>query len=215
MGFYAPNIDFSVIFFDFYRMNHDLLFNNIRRYINLTSDEEAYIGSLFIERKLKRRQFLLHEGQANHYLSFVLKGCLRAYSVDKNGFQHILQFAPDDWWITDIHSFATGSSSTLNIDAIEESVILMITREDHEKAFVEVPKMERYFRILMEKNLVANRQRIIDRLSLTATERFVSFCKAYPDLVNRIPQKQMASYIGVTPEFLSKMRSEYLRSLKH
>lgn len=91
----------------------------------------------------------------------------------------------------------------------------MITREDREKAFSLVPKLERYFRILMEKNLAANRQRIIDRLSLTAKERFVSFCNTYPELINRIPQKQMASYIGVTPEFLSKMRSEYLRSLKH
>ncbi|QLH28079.1 MAG: Crp/Fnr family transcriptional regulator [Candidatus Parvibacillus calidus] len=196
-------------------MNHELLVNNIRRKIDLSEKEQAYILELFTEKKLKRKQFILHEGQANHHVSFVVDGCLRAYSVDKNGFERILQFAPNDWWITDIHSFVTGMPASLNIDAIEESTILMITREDREKALSLVPKLERYFRILMEKNLAANRQRIIDRLSLTAKERFVSFCNTYPELINRIPQKQMASYIGVTPEFLSKMRSEYLRSLKH
>jgi len=201
-------------FLDFYSMIYESLLSNIRKHVVLTAQEEDLFASLFQEKKLKKKQFLLHEGQVNQQSTFVVSGCLRAYSVNANGFEHILQFAPADWWIADMYSYVTGKPATLNIDAVEDSTVLMITREDQERAFDEIPKLERYFRILMENSLVANRQRIIDNLSLTATQRFANFCKTYPNLINVIPQKQVAAYIGVTPEFLSKMRSEYFRSLK-
>ncbi|MCO6460846.1 MAG: Crp/Fnr family transcriptional regulator [Saprospiraceae bacterium] len=194
-------------------MKYKLLLENFRKNVQLNEDEETLFESLVEERKVRRKHILLQEGQHNHHLYFVISGCLRAYSIDKNGFHHILQFAPADWWITDMYSYVTGEPSSLNIDALEETTFLSITKENQELAYREIPKLERHFRILMEKNLVTNRKRIIDRLSLTAMERFKTFCHTYPDLINKIPQKQVASYIGITPEFLSKVRSEYLKSL--
>lgn len=194
-------------------MKYSLLFNNIRKNIDLTAAEESLFESLLEEKSISKKKSLIKEGQPNEYLYFVLKGCFRAYSVDKNGFQHILQFAPADWWITDMYSFITENPASLFIDAIEDTSCLAISKENLEKAYSEIPKLERHFRILLEKNVVANRKRIIDRLSLTALERFDAFCKTYPDLVNKIPQKQVASYIGITPEFLSKVKYEYFRSM--
>jgi len=194
-------------------MAFETILKNINKHIHLTQDEEELFFSLLDEKRLKKKQFLLHEGQVSTHSGFVVSGCLRAYSIDSNGFEHILQFAPSDWWIADMYSYVTQKPGYLNIDALEDSNILLLSRNAQDRLFAEVPKFERFFRILMEKSLVANRQRIIDGLSLTATQRYANFCNTYPTIINSIPQKQIAAYIGVTPEFLSKMRSEYLKKL--
>ena len=201
-------------FIEFYQMAFETILRNINKHIQLNPEEQALFFSLLEEKKLKKKQYLLHEGQVSTHSSFVISGCLRAYSIDTNGFEHILQFAPADWWIADMYSYVTQKPGYLNIDALEDSHILMLSRDHQDKLFAEIPKFERFFRILMEKSLVANRQRIIDGLSLTAAQRYANFCNTYPTVINSIPQKQIAAYIGVTPEFLSKMRSEYLRNLK-
>lgn len=141
--------------------------------------------------------------------AFILKGCLRSYSIDNNGFEHILQFAPIDWWITDMYSYISQKEGHLNIDALEETEVLLLSRENQLKLFGEIPQLESYFRILTEKALVSNQLRLIENLSLTAKQRYHNFCKVYPSLINVLPQKQIAAFIGVTPEFLSRLRSEY------
>lgn len=192
-------------------MAFDLILSNIQKHIDLTDTEKEIFLSLLELKKIKKKQFWVHEGQISTVTAFVNDGCMRAYTLDANGFEHILQFAPRDWWIADMYSFITQKPGFLNIDALEDSELVIISKDNLEKLYTEVPKFERFFRIITEKSLVANRQRIIDGLSLTAMQRYANFCKTYPTIINSIPQKQIAAYIGVTPEFLSKMRSEYLR----
>ena len=183
----------------------EILLKNITRRITLTNEEIEFFTSQLTTKKLKRRQFLVQEGEFNKYSAFVTSGCLRSYTVDKDGFEHVLQFAPQDWWITDMASFLHNLPGTLFIDAIWDSEVILIQRSHIEKLYQTIPQFERYFRILAENALVTYQRRMIDSLSLTARERYDHFCSRYPSLIETLPQKQVAAYIGVTPEFLSKM----------
>lgn len=190
----------------------NVILKNISRHIVLTSSEEEHFCSVLRKTSIKRKNYFLEEGAIAKDVAFVINGCLRAYSIDNNGFEHILQFAPQDWWITDMYSFVSGKPGTLFVDAVEDTEALLLSREDQLQLFNNIPKFERYFRILTEKSLVSSRQRMMDNLSLTAQERYETFCNYYPTLINALPQKMIASYIGVTPEFLSKMKASLLRS---
>jgi CRP-like cAMP-binding protein len=185
---------------------------NVSKHIRLSTEEQAYFLSILQPKSLKKKQLLLREGEICKASAFVLKGCLRAYTTDNNGFEHILQFAPADWWIADMYSLITQQPSTLSIDAVEDTEILLLQRTSQEQLFIDVPAFERFFRLITEKALVTARRRVLDTLSLTAQQRYENFCKQYPTLIHTLPQKQIASFIGVTPEFLSKMRKELLRS---
>lgn len=184
------------------------ILRSVSRHITLSREEESYFLSLLTEAKIKRKEFLLREGEVCDFSAFIVAGCLRGYTIDGNGFEHILQFAPPDWWITDMYSLITRKPGSLFIDAMERTDALLLSYSNREKLCAHVPKFERFFRILAENSLVSNRQRIIDNLSLTAKQRYEKFCKVYPTIFATIPQKHVASYIGVTPEFLSKLRSE-------
>ncbi len=182
-----------------------LLLSNIAKHIHLSKEEESFFISLLQLKKLKRKQFLFKEGDIHKYCTFVTSGCLRSYSIDKNGFEHIMQFAPANWWIADMYSFVAQKPGNLNIDAIFDSEIITIQRTDIEKLYQAVPKFERYFRVLAENSLISHQNRLMDNLGLSAKERYDNFCRSYPTLIQTLPQKQVAAYIGVTPEFLSKM----------
>lgn len=184
---------------------YDLLLKNVGKHITLTTEEEELFTSFLQIKKLKRKQFFVQEGDINKYQAFVTEGCLRSYSIDENGFEHILQFAPPDWWIGDIYSIVKQQPGKLNIDAIFDSELIVILRTDMLKLFTAVPKFERYFRILAENSLMGYQARLMDNLGLTARDRYNNFCRSYPSLIQTLPQKQVAAYIGVTPEFLSKM----------
>lgn len=190
---------------------HALLMSSIRRHIDPTADEESYFLSLLQTMEVKKRRFLLQEGDVCRHSAFVVNGCMRSYTVDDNGFEHILQFAPEGWWIADMYSFISGRPGQLYIDALEHSELLLLSKSHQEKLYHDVPKFERFFRIIVENSLVAGRQRILDNMSLSATQRYDQFCQQYPTLIHRLPQKQIAAYIGVTPEFLSKLRGEKAR----
>ena len=190
---------------------HALLMSSIRRHIDPTADEESYFLSLLQTTQVKKRRFLLQEGDVCRHSAFVVNGCMRSYTVDDNGFEHILQFAPEGWWIADMYSFISGRPGQLYIDALEHSELLLLSKSHQEKLYHDVPKFERFFRIIVENSLVAGRQRILDNMSLSATQRYDQFCQQYPTLIHRLPQKQIAAYIGVTPEFLSKLRGEKAR----
>lgn len=206
-------IEINLIFIDNLKfpMNLNLLLNNISRHIILSEKDRKTIASRFTLREIKKKDFLLKEGHVAKDVAFVLSGCLRSYSVDENGFEHILQFAPSDWWITDMYSFISQKKAYLNIEVINSGEVALLSRHNQLQLFDEVPSLERYFRIITENALVSSRQRLIDNLSLTARQRYEQFCITYPTMVNDIPQKLIAAYIGVTPEFLSKMRSELLK----
>jgi CRP-like cAMP-binding protein len=194
-------------------MDSSLIIKNVSKHIQLTKDEEKIFVSFLKEKKIKRKQFILRENAICENSVFVTNGCLRGYTIDPNGFEHILQFAPPDWWIADMYSLISQKPGNLNIDAIEDTDVLLLSRKNQEKLFVDVPKFERFFRIITENSLVANRQRVLDNMSLTAQQRFATFCHHYPTLIEHLPQKLIASYIGVTPEFLSKVKAEYFKKL--
>lgn len=188
-------------------MSFQLILQNISRYIQLTDAEKEIFTGYLDTKTVKRKQFILNEGGVCRYSTFVISGCLRGYTVDKNGIEHVLSFAPADWWIADIYSLISQKPGTLNIEALEDTDAILLSKVAQEKLYIKIPKFERFFRILTEKSLVANQQRIVDNLSLTAEERYSIFCNRYPTLIDHLPQKQIASYIGVTPEFFSRMRS--------
>lgn len=189
-------------------MHYELLLQHIGKHTSLSKEEEEKIISVLKTRKLKKKQFLLQEGDVQKQAVFVISGCLRSYSIDKNGFEHVLQFAPPGWWIGDMRSMITQQPGTLYIDAIDDSEILLLSKTDLDKLYEAIPKLERLFRILAENSLATYQHRLIDNLSLSAMERYNNFCQTYPSLIEYLPQKQVASYIGVTPEFLSKMLSQ-------
>ncbi len=192
-------------------MQHSLLLESLAKHIKINKKEENYFTSLLQERKIKKKQFLVHEGEVSKDTAFVIKGCLRSYSIDRNGFEHILQFAPAGWWIADIYSVISKQPGNLNIDALQDSEVFILSRENQEKLLDVCPKFERFFRIITENSIAAANNRLLDYMGLSAQERYFSFVKRYPSLTKELPQKLIASYIGVTPEFLSKMKAQVLR----
>ena len=192
-------------------MQTALILANIGKYIDLQAEEAAFFVSLLKEKQVKRKEHLLREGEICFYSIFVNAGCLRSYTIDKNGSEHILQFAPSDYWITDVYSMLQKQPGELNIEALRDTEVLLLHIDDREKLMLKVPRFERFFRIHAENSLIIFCQRILENLSVPARDRYLLFCKRYPNLAEMLPQKQVAAYIGVTPEFLSKMRAEMLR----
>jgi len=192
-------------------MSFDLILQAVQKHIRLSAEEQQHFVSFLHYKKVKRKEFLLHEGEVCTLSTFVLEGCLRGYTVDANGLEHVLSFAPKGWWIADMYSLLSQKPGHLNIEALEETEIVALSKKDQQQLYEDIPAFERFFRILVENSLVASQQRLIDNLSLTAEERYLKFCEVYPSLINQLPQKQLASYIGVTPEFFSRMRTNLLR----
>lgn len=184
----------------------DLILGNISKHIALTPAEKDTVTSMLQPKQLKRKQHWVANGDICRHSAFVTSGCLRGYTVDQNGIEHVLSFAPVDWWMADMYSLLSHQPGQLNIEALEDTDMLLLSKSNQEELYRTVPKFERFFRILAEKSLVAYQQRLIDNLSLPAAERYARFCRRYPTLIHQLPQKQIASYIGVTPEFFSKMR---------
>lgn len=184
-------------------------FNNL---FPLNEEEQAFVEEIFKERRIKRRQFILQQGDICKHNTFVVEGCFKMYMVDENGKEHNLQFAIENWWIGDIGSFHADEPSKLYIEAVEHSIILQAKKEDQLRLFVEYPKFNRIFRVLAENAMVGLQQRILQSISSTAEERYLNFLMRYPQLFNRISNVQIASFLGVTPEFLSTIRKKISKS---
>ncbi len=195
-------------------MSTNLIIDSITRHIQLSAEEKEHFISLLQPKVYKRKQFILEEGEICKYSTFVTKGCLRGFTVDQNGFEHVLNFAPVGWWIADMYSLLTQKPGILNIETLEETEVLLLSKSRQEKLYLEIPQFERFFRIITENSLVSYQQRLIDNLSLTAEERYNNFCRRYPTLINTLPKKQIAAYIGVTPEFFSRMQNHILKGKK-
>jgi CRP-like cAMP-binding protein len=186
----------------------EVLFNNIRQKIKITDKEEEICRSLFIPKKLRKRQYLLQQGDVSKYTAFVEKGLLRAYTIDDKGSELILQFAPEDWWIGDMYSSVTGEPSESNIDALEDSELLLLTNEAREELLRQAPIFERFFRLLLQNSFIALQRRLKENIIQTAEEKYRNFISLYPNIAQRVPQHNIASYLGITPESLSRIRKQ-------
>ena len=185
------------------------ILKNISRYIQLTPGETNYFTSTLKERKFRRKQYLLQEGDISRYENFVTKGCLRTYQVDQKGQEYIVQFAIEDWWIGDMNSFTAQQPSRYNIDALEDSVVLSIEKTAMDELYIKVPKFEKFFRHLLQNAFIAFQERIASNISETGEERYKQFRSKNSKLEERIPQRMIASFLGLTPESLSRIRRQF------
>jgi CRP-like cAMP-binding protein len=184
------------------------LLNYVKRFIQPTPEEAEYFLSLFKSRKYLKKQFVVQAGDICLVESFVVSGCLRSYFVDVNGEIHIVQFAVENWWISDMESLIKNVPSKLNIDALVDSEVLQIEKADFENLLVKFPKFEKMFRLMLSNAFISHQRRIIDNLSVPAKERYLNFIKNHRDVEQLVPQHHIASYLGMTPEFLSQIRKK-------
>jgi len=187
---------------------HEVLITSVRKRIKLSAEEEETLKRFFIPKKVRKRQFILNAGDVCQHLTFVEKGMLRSFSADDNGHEHVVQFAVEGWWISDLGSFISGDSSIYNIEALEDCEILNLTNPQLEEMTAKLPCMEHYFRVLMQNNIVALQRRLIATVSLTAEEKYSKLMEVCPDIINRASQQHVASYLGLTPETLSRVRKQ-------
>ena len=184
----------------------ELLHKKFSEIISINEEELNYCKTLFLPKKLRKRQFLLQDGDVCKYQAFVEKGMLRSYRIDEKGSEHILQFAFEGWWAADLSSYLTGETSVFNIEAMEDSELLLLSKPSWDTLMQHIPKFEHYFRIIIQNNLVATQKRVIQSHTETAEEKYLKFIQSYPGCVQRIPQHMIASYIGISRETLSRLR---------
>lgn len=187
------------------------ILQNISKHVSLTSEEEELFLSKIEFKSYKSKTILLSPGEIANSTYFVNSGILRSFTINDNIIEHVLHFACEGWWIGDMYGYISQKPGNLFIEVLEDADLAIITKENQQELFFKIPKLERFFRILAENSLVSHQERLMDNLSLTAEERFEKFCSKYPTLIQKISQKNIASYIGVTPEFFSKMKSKMLR----
>lgn len=184
------------------------LLDYFQKYIPLTEQERMFFTHRTHSRRIKRRQMILQEGFVCKHYSFVVEGCFKMYSVDDKCNQHNIQFAAENDWIMDIGSFHSQKTSRLFIEAIEPSDILQIEQQDLYFLYINIPKLDRIFKVIIENKFVELQNRVLQNFSSTAETRYLSFLEQYPQLASRLPNTQIASYLGITPEFLSKIRKD-------
>lgn len=187
---------------------HEVLLKHIGRQIQLSESEQSVVQENFRPRRLQKKDFLLQAGDICRTEHFVTQGCLRAYYLDKEAKEHIIQFAVEDWWIGDMRSFIRETPSDFFIEALENSELLVIDKAGLERLFHEAPLFERFYRIIVQNAFMALQQRVLSNLSQTAEERYLEFINRYPNIEQRVPQHQIAAYLGMTPEFLSRIRRQ-------
>lgn len=186
----------------------DLLFEHMHQYINLLPAERELIASRLVVQKHKARTLLLQPGQTCRYSYFVTQGILRSFKIDADGSEQTLQFACRGWWMADMYSWITQKPAHLSIESLQDCELIVLSKNHQTQLFEQVPKLERYFRLLVEHSLVAHQERLLDNMSLTADERYQKFADKYPEIPHLVAQKHLASYLGVTPQFLSKLLSD-------
>ena len=191
------------------------LFLYFRKYVPLSAAETEALAAGCRIRSIKRRYFLLQEGDVCTQYTFVLEGCLKMYYVDHKGTEHNLQFAAENNWIADLGSFHAKAPSKLYIEAMEPSTVVQISYSNLITLYTDHPKFNRNFRVITEEHFIEQQQRLLQTISSTAQERYAYFLERYPELSTRLPNTQIASYIGITPEFLSKIRKEAARGNKN
>ncbi|MDN3582829.1 Crp/Fnr family transcriptional regulator [Mucilaginibacter flavus] len=192
------------------------MFQNINSYaarsVNLTTDESARFNEILEFRKVPRKTKLLQAGDICNFEAYVNKGCIREYIVDENGAEVTLQFAVEDWWVSDLASFQDQTPCNMYIETLEDCELLILSRDAKEQLLTEVPKLERMFRLMLQRHLTVVQNRLFKTISNTAMEKYLEFIKRYPSIPQRVPQHYIASYLGISPEFLSKLRTRHLKA---
>lgn len=191
-------------------MEPDSLFDYISKFIPLTTGEQSIVESKIKIRKFLKGQFVVQNGDTCKYENFVLSGSLKTFYIDNDGQEHIVMFAVENWWTADLGSFISQTPADYNVQCLEDSVLAQIYYEDLQQLYLQIPKMERFFRIIIEKAYVSSQKRIINNFSLPAKERYLKFREQYPQIEQRVPQYMIASYLGITKEFLSKIRNQLI-----
>lgn len=184
----------------------DLFINYITNQIALTAEEIEMVRKAHVYKKIRKRQFLLHEGEVCKHSCFVIKGCLRSYRISNDGNEHILRFAVENWWVNDNESYNTGAPAKSNIDALEDSEVILISKENLDLLLVKIPNLHLLIDRLLARSYDASQQRIYLNISSTAEEKYQHFIKTYPTLLARLPLRTIASYLGVSRETLSRVR---------
>jgi len=188
------------------------LLNYFERLIPLNKEEKELVTKNFHSRLYRKRQYVLQKGNICTQLNFVVRGCLRMYKIDEQGATHVLQFAVENYWINDLGSFHSEKPSELNIDALDDTMVLQINRNDLVSLYLQASKFDRIFRVLIENSFINLQKRLLQNISSTAEQRYQAFLDTYPHLVNRLSQTQIASFLGITPEFLSRLRNKVSKS---
>jgi CRP-like cAMP-binding protein len=191
-------------------MNYAPLLSYIENYISLTEDESLLLQSKIKLRSYLKGQFIAQQGDVCNTTNFIISGCTKMFHSDAEGLEHIVMFSEENWWSSDLGSYISQSPADYNIQCTEATTVIQFSYQNQEELFERIPKLERFFRIILEKALVASQKRIVRNFSLTAKERYLYFKEQYPTIEQRIPQYMIASYLGITKEFLSKIKSQLI-----
>ena len=181
----------------------------LREKAGVTDEELKLLRNVAIEKRLRKRQYLLQEGDVSHYNSFIVKGCLRLYRVGKDGTEYILKFGIENWWMSDYESFNSGFPSKSNIDALEDCELILIKKDDFDHLFNTIPNLKNLRAKLDNRSFDASQNRILSNISDTAEEKYSNFMKSYPDIYNRVPLHMIASFLGLSRETLTRIRQKY------
>ncbi|WP_339894831.1 Crp/Fnr family transcriptional regulator [uncultured Algibacter sp.] len=187
------------------------LLNYIDKHISLSQKEEEFLLSKIKYRKYLKGQFIVQQGDVCNYECFVVSGCTKTFYMDEDGQEHIVMFSIEDWWTSDIGSFITQTPADFNVQCLEKTELIMFSFDIIEELYTEIPKLERCFRQIIEKAFVSSQKRLIRNFSLSAKDRYLYFKNQYPKIEQRIPQYMVASYLGITKEFLSKIKSQLIQ----
>ncbi len=191
---------------------HESIQNYISRFVSLTPEEVSVVENCMQLREFPRKTMLLNAGDVCNFEAYVLKGCIREYFIDHKGQELTLEFAVEDWWVSDITSFENQTPSIMYIETLEDCELLVLSRAAKDELLARVPKLERMFRLMIQRHLSVLQKRLFRTVSYTAMDKFEEFLRRYPSLPQRVPQHYIASYLGITPEFLSKLRKRQMKS---
>jgi CRP-like cAMP-binding protein len=190
---------------------YEVFKNYLDSKIELSEDDAVRIKAVSIVKKLRKWQYLLQADDVWKYNAFVTRGCLRTYSVDEKGTEHILAFAIENWWAGDRESLISGNPSRFNIDAVEDTEVVLITKANFEMLCKEIPALNSMVSEILERSFIASQNRIEAAISYAAEQKYLNFIDRYPGFANRLPQSMIASYLGITPETLSRVRNQSLK----
>lgn len=190
-------------------MKENALIKNISKYVALTPEEVLIFESFWTEKTLEKGEYLLRNGDVCRYDNYIVSGLLKAFYINsENGNEEILYFSIDDWWATDLDSFSRQKASIYNIQALEKTTLLQINYHSFQKLLLEIPQLERYFRLILEGYLVALQKRIIYKNIYDAEHRYSDFLETYPSIASKVPQYLIGSYLGISAEFISRLRKK-------
>lgn len=193
-------------------MNNKPLLDYINKHILLTPEEETFLLSKITHRNYLKDQYIAQQGDVCKTVNFIVSGCTKTFYMNLEGQEHVIMFSIEDWWASDLGSFITQTPSDFNVQCIENTQLIQFTFDNLEELYAQIPKLERVFRKIVERAFVASQKRIVRNFSLSAKERYLIFKSTYPKIEQRVPQYMIASYLGITKEFLSKIKSQLIQN---